>query len=129
MTPKQFISGLIFIGSALIGFAESKALTSPDGRVAEIMMDFKIEDVRVDAGGNVALVATAKENGEGVGFSLIVGKPRKGEMTQEGKDEPLPIAQAGLTIKSIGAPTTALQALLNRRLRQDQKDVERQQLV
>lgn len=129
LNVKQVIIGLAFLTSALFAQADSKTLFSDDGQAVEIMIDFKIEDLRIDAKGTVSLIAKAVENGEAIGFSVVLSSPRKEPMPQMGKDETIPVAAADLTIKSIGAPTAALQASLNRRLRRRPPDVGRRQLV
>jgi hypothetical protein len=122
-------AGFFFLASALLAQADSKTLVLDDVRAVEIMVDFKIEDLRIDGEGNVSLVAKSSENGEAIGFSALISKPRRGERAQMGKDQTLPVVEADITIKSIGAPTTTLQASLDRRLRRNSKDVGRRQLV
>lgn len=126
---RHSIAGFFFLASALLAQADSKPLALEDGRAVEIVVDFKIEDLRIDGEGNVSLVAKSAENGEAIGFSALISKPRRGERAQLGKDETLPVVEADITIKSIGAPTTTLQSFLDRRLRRDSKEVGHRQLA
>jgi hypothetical protein len=95
------------------------ALLDKDGTTVQVAVDFAIKSSRVDHGDGVTIDATAQKDGKEIGFVATLDlKWKSQKMPIFGrKNEFATVTTSGLTIKSIGDPTTNLERMLNEQLR------------
>lgn len=116
MNTRSAIVYIFFLVTFLSGHAEWRELKNDSGHVVEIVADFRIEDLVIDANGTTSFVAKAVVDGEQVGFSAALSRGRESTMPVMFQKKGVAIIQSDIDIRSIGPATAHLEERLNRRL-------------
>jgi hypothetical protein len=112
MKARFAVTCIAFHFAALIARGEWIELKNEAGRVVEIVADFKIEDMRIDASGTTSFIAKEMFGNEELGFSVALSKPSEGTIQVSGQDRTLPVMRTDFDIRSIGRATERLERRL-----------------
>lgn len=116
MNPKRATAAILLLISPLISRADWHTMRSADGHVVEIVVDFRMEKVRIDSKGDLSFVATASIGGQEIGFLGVISKP-KNELEEIGRTgQKARIWRNGLEVRTAGASTAKLEQLLANQL-------------
>ena len=79
MKKRIVLLGVVFILMTPRVFAEWRVLKNAAGSIVEIVVDFSIEHLRINADGSASFNTRAQIDGAEIGFSVSMSKPREGE--------------------------------------------------
>jgi hypothetical protein len=107
MKKRFVLLGVVFALMTPRVFAEWKVLKDAAGSIVEIVVDFSIENLRINADGSASFKTRAQIDGEEIGFSVSMSKAREGEQAVLYQERNIPIKQVDIAVMHVDIDITS----------------------